>query len=265
MKVVAVVLLLAGISSIARPGRLFAAAAPACKDVQPGEFPCAMEKIWGKCGENWMQDGNFCAASCGRCKTDKETPPSQGDEPTAAEEGEESSAVPAEGEESDVPAPLVDGQIIQVPIQDSFKGFDVDCDSVIDTLKRIPGTSIAAEIFQGIKDTDEEFYDLLDGKETQFTVFVPLDSALEPYVDPLKDPDVALQVVQDHVANLVLPSRLMKKNAEIDTMRGNTIVVEASTAEGISLSQSGVLANVVLSDAWACHSIIHLIDDVLSA
>ena len=40
----------------------------ACSDVTPpGEAGCQQQKEWGKCGDAYMQKGNYCARSCGRC------------------------------------------------------------------------------------------------------------------------------------------------------------------------------------------------------
>ena len=40
----------------------------ACSDVTPpGEAGCQQQKEWGKCGEAYLQKGNYCARSCGRC------------------------------------------------------------------------------------------------------------------------------------------------------------------------------------------------------
>lgn len=40
----------------------------ACADrPTPEGFTCQQQAGWGKCGEAWMAEGGFCAATCGRC------------------------------------------------------------------------------------------------------------------------------------------------------------------------------------------------------
>lgn len=40
-----------------------------CVDVQPtgGAPSCARQKEFSKCSASWLIDGDFCAATCGRC------------------------------------------------------------------------------------------------------------------------------------------------------------------------------------------------------
>jgi hypothetical protein len=45
--------------------------APSCNDAAPpGSFSCEQQKQFGKCGEAFMTQGNFCASTCGRCGGD---------------------------------------------------------------------------------------------------------------------------------------------------------------------------------------------------
>lgn len=51
------------------PCRL-AGATPAaiCEDEPaPGGHSCKQQAAWGKCGEAWIRQGGWCAATCGRC------------------------------------------------------------------------------------------------------------------------------------------------------------------------------------------------------
>jgi len=41
-----------------------------CQDTRPGSHSCEEEARWGKCREEWMLKGDFCAKACGRCKTE---------------------------------------------------------------------------------------------------------------------------------------------------------------------------------------------------
>lgn len=71
----------------------------------------------------------------------------------------------------------------------SFDGFDMKCKTIIETLSAIPGASIASRLASSLKEGDEELYDLLDDKDTQLTFFVPLDTAFEPFLESLEEPD----------------------------------------------------------------------------
>lgn len=71
----------------------------------------------------------------------------------------------------------------------SFDGFDMKCKTIIETLEEIPDASIASGLVSSLKDGDEDLYDLLDDDDTQFTFFVPLDSALGPFMESLEEPD----------------------------------------------------------------------------
>ena len=43
--------------------------ADTCADTPtPEGFSCVSQKEWGKCGEIWMVEGNYCELTCGRCQ-----------------------------------------------------------------------------------------------------------------------------------------------------------------------------------------------------
>lgn len=57
-----------GSSSSSDDGQSDSSSSGACSDVTPpGEAGCQQQKEWGKCGDAYMQKGNYCARSCGRC------------------------------------------------------------------------------------------------------------------------------------------------------------------------------------------------------
>lgn len=55
----------------------------------------------------------------------------------------------------------------------------------------------------------------------------------------------------------------MKAKTKLTTLSKGSIVVKQSTAAGVTLSKGSDTANIVLSNAWACHSMIHFVDNVL--
>jgi hypothetical protein len=55
------------------------AGAAGCTDAAPpGSFTCAQQKGFGKCDEAFMTQGNFCAATCGRCSGSEQVKSSNG-------------------------------------------------------------------------------------------------------------------------------------------------------------------------------------------
>lgn len=40
-----------------------------CYDKQTPNHTCTQQKDWGKCNENWLINGGFCKATCGRCQS----------------------------------------------------------------------------------------------------------------------------------------------------------------------------------------------------
>lgn len=55
----------------------------------------------------------------------------------------------------------------------------------------------------------------------------------------------------------------MKPKTKMSSVAKGSIVVKSSTKAGVTVARGSAEANIVLSNAWACHSMIHLIDDVL--
>mmetsp|Transcript_12820 Transcript_12820/g.24203 ORF Transcript_12820/g.24203 Transcript_12820/m.24203 type:complete len:396 (+) Transcript_12820:2148-3335(+) len=45
---------------------------PTCCDIQPPQFTCVEQKIWGKCDETWLINEGFCRYTCGRCGRESE-------------------------------------------------------------------------------------------------------------------------------------------------------------------------------------------------
>ena len=57
-----------GVAPAAATTTTTAASSPKCGDaVPPGGYSCQQQKDWGKCAENWLTSGGFCARTCGRC------------------------------------------------------------------------------------------------------------------------------------------------------------------------------------------------------
>ena len=54
----------------------YACSAAACADVAPppGQYSCAQQKGWGKCGASWM--AGYCLVTCGTCKASTPAPAS---------------------------------------------------------------------------------------------------------------------------------------------------------------------------------------------
>lgn len=272
--------LLAAVCSMIDP-RTFSVHGADCSDKQPSGFPCEMEKIWGKCSEPWMKDGGFCESTCGFCPVNGSA--SKG---KAEEESDKKPKRPkrsrAKATSAPAPAPS-DGDLIKVGDTSfeveapktiegsgtrSFNGFDLKCKTIIETLAEIPDASIASRLASSLKEGDEELYDQLDDKDTQFTFFVPLDTAFEPFLESLEDPDdldVVAEIIKRHLLEEVTPTSAMEKRAKLPTVAKGSIVVEKSTAAGVSVSRGSAQADIVLENAWACHSMIHLVDDVLVA
>lgn len=44
-----------------------ACAAPSCGDKQTPNYSCAQQKAWGQCTASWLQQGGYCAQTCGYC------------------------------------------------------------------------------------------------------------------------------------------------------------------------------------------------------
>ncbi|GMH41241.1 hypothetical protein BSKO_09151 [Bryopsis sp. KO-2023] len=259
------------------------AAAAECDDKTPGEFPCEMEKLWGKCDAPWMKEGDFCMQTCGFCEEDgaeskDDAKPSRkkkrGVKPSEEEEDEE---LVAEEQPN-----LGDGSIIQVgetsfevespkTIEvsgvESFKGFKRKCKTIVETLENVPGASIMSELLSKLEGTEEELYELLDDKDTQYTVFVPLDTAFEPFLETLEDaedPAVILNLVSNHMMDIVRHTRTMKVRTKLPTLvKSEAISVKSARGGTIVLANKDSAAEIVFPNVWACNSIMHFVDNVL--
>eukprot|EP01026_Neomeris_dumetosa_P043749 TRINITY_DN3676_c0_g1_i1.p1 TRINITY_DN3676_c0_g1~~TRINITY_DN3676_c0_g1_i1.p1 ORF type:complete len:322 (-),score=31.74 TRINITY_DN3676_c0_g1_i1:282-1190(-) len=52
---------------------------PPCRDTPPDkDYTCAQQAKFGQCNADFMLEGNYCAASCGRCKSQGQQESSQG-------------------------------------------------------------------------------------------------------------------------------------------------------------------------------------------
>lgn len=51
-----------------------AASAAACSDKETPGYTCAQQKHFGQCNADWMQQGSYCANTCGRCPAAKPAP-----------------------------------------------------------------------------------------------------------------------------------------------------------------------------------------------
>ncbi|KAL4440274.1 hypothetical protein ABPG75_003275 [Micractinium tetrahymenae] len=57
-----------GASSSSASAQSSASSGSSCSDITPpGQAGCSQQKAWGNCGQGWMAQGGFCAATCGRC------------------------------------------------------------------------------------------------------------------------------------------------------------------------------------------------------
>merc|ERR1712224_1151306 len=45
-----------------------------CDAPPPGDFTCSQQVEWGKCADDWLIEGGYCALSCGFCNAAPEKP-----------------------------------------------------------------------------------------------------------------------------------------------------------------------------------------------
>lgn len=75
---------------------------------------------------------------------------------------------------------------------------------------------------------------------------------------------VVLQVLLEHISPVIYHTGMMQEGEDYETLGKYPISVETLAPSEITLTKGTAAAEIVLSNIWACKSMIHLVDRVLS-